>query len=266
MSQQYEKKSYHRGPRKKKKKQGIISTIVLIVALCVFGFSAFQLYQIFKGYKDGDDEYGDIQKVAITKEEPDEDGDEKYRVDFDELRKINPDVVAWIRFDQPEVINYPVVQGRDNEEYLHKTFKGYDNTVGTIFVNVGNHPDFNDRNTIIYGHYMYNGTMFNELEEYKDEAFYKENPFFYIYTPDGAELKYQIYSAGSVVDTSESYTYEFADDASFEHFIETTKSISWYDTGLIPNTEDRIVTLSTCTKENNENRTVIHGVLVEVTH
>ena len=53
-------------------------------------------------------------------------------MDFDALRQINPDVVAWIRFDEPAVINYPVVQGSDNSEYLSKTFKGYDNTVGTI--------------------------------------------------------------------------------------------------------------------------------------
>ena len=91
-------------------------------------------------------------------------------VDFDALRQINPDVVAWIRFDEPAVINYPVVQGSDNSEYLSKTFKGYDNTVGTIFVNAYNHADFNDRNTIIYGHYMYNGTMFNELEQYHEKS------------------------------------------------------------------------------------------------
>lgn len=79
-------------------------------------------------------------------------------------------MVAWIRFDEPAVINYPVVQGSDNSEYLSKTFKGYDNTVGTIFVNAYNHADFNDRNTIIYGHYMYNGTMFNELEQYHEKV------------------------------------------------------------------------------------------------
>lgn len=264
MSQKHEKKAYHRGPRKKKEKRGIFGTVILIVALCVFGFSAFQLFQIFKGYKTGEDEYDDLQKVAITKEETDEDGKKSYTVDFDALREINPDVVAWIRFEEPAVINYPLVQGRDNEEYLHKTFKGYDNTVGTIFINVGNHPDFNDVNTIIYGHYMYNGTMFNELEEYKEEAFYKAHPFFYIYTPDGLERKYQIYSAGEVLDTSEGYTYEFADDAAFEHFVQTTKAASWYDTGLIPAVGDRIVTLSTCTRESNDNRTAIHGVLVEV--
>ena len=152
---------------RRKKKGGIISTVILIVAICVFAFSAFQLYKIFNGYHKGESEYDDLVKLAVTEDKgeqengtDDQDGS-RFSVDFDALRQINPDVVAWIRFDEPAVINYPVVQGSDNSEYLSKTFKGYDNTVGTIFVNAYNHADFNDRNTIIYGHYMYNGTMFN---------------------------------------------------------------------------------------------------------
>lgn len=126
---------------RRKKKGGIISTVILIVAICVFAFSAFQLYKIFNGYHKGESEYDDLVKLAVTEDKgeqengtDDQDGS-RFSVDFDALRQINPDVVAWIRFDEPAVINYPVVQGSDNSEYLSKTFKGYDNTVGTIFVN-----------------------------------------------------------------------------------------------------------------------------------
>ncbi len=185
-------------------------------------------------------------------------------MDFDALRQINPDVVAWIRFDEPAVINYPVVQGSDNSEYLSKTFKGYDNTVGTIFVNAYNHADFNDRNTIIYGHYMYNGTMFNELEQYHEKSFWEKYPSFYIYTPDGNVATYQIYSVGVVKDTSEGYTYQFADDAAFASFLEATKASSLYDTGVEVGNDSQIVTLSTCTREGNDDRTIVHGVRVNV--
>ena len=256
------RKKYHRG-RRKKRKGGIVSTIILIIALIVFTVSAFQLFRIYSGYHKGEVEYEDLSDIAITVEKDEDDG-ERYQVDFDELRKINPDVVAWIRFEEPAVISYPVVQGKDNDEYLHKTFKGYDNTVGTIFVNAYNHPDFNDKNTIIYGHYMNNGTMFNELEKYHKEEFWKEHPYFYIYTPDGAQIKYQIYAAGVVKDTSEGYTYQFEDDAAFESFISATKASGYYDTGVEVGTDAQIVTLSTCTRANNDDRTVIHGVKVEV--
>lgn len=252
-----ERKKYHRG-RRKKKKGGIVSTVILIVAVIVFVVSAFQLGKIYYGYSKGKTEYHDLEETAISTK------DDRFRVDFDALREINPDVVAWIRFDEPSIINYPVVQGKDNEEYLDKTFKGYENTVGTIFVNVDNHPDFNDKNTIVYGHRMNNKTMFNRLEEYKDQEFYKKYPFFYIYTPDGAEIKYQIYSVGVVKDTSESYTYQFADDATFESVIAATKGASLYDTEVSPGTDAQIVTLSTCTKDNNDERLVVLGMKVTV--
>lgn len=255
-----ERKKYHRGRRKKKRKSGIVSALVLIAALAVFVFSAWQLFKIYSGYHKGESEYKELEQLAVTTKKEDGSGEERYRVDFDALRKINPDVVGWIRFEEPNVINYPVVQGKDNSEYLYKTFKGYDNTVGTIFVNADNHPDFSDKNTIIYGHYMYNGTMFNELEKYKKEDFWKEHPYFYMYTPDGAEIRYHIYAAGIVKDTAENYTCQFADDAAFASFLETTADSSAYSTGVVPGTDAQIITLSTCTKENNNNRMVIHAV------
>ena len=227
---------------RRKKKGGIISTVILIVAICVFAFSAFQLYKIFNGYHKGESEYDDLVKLAVTEDKGEQENG----------------------FDEPAVINYPVVQGSDNSEYLSKTFKGYDNTVGTIFVNAYNHADFNDRNTIIYGHYMYNGTMFNELEQYHEKSFWEKYPSFYIYTPDGNVATYQIYSVGVVKDTSEGYTYQFADDAAFASFLEATKASSLYDTGVEVGNDSQIVTLSTCTREGNDDRTIVHGVRVNV--
>ncbi|MDY5845898.1 MAG: class B sortase [Bariatricus sp.] len=260
------KKVPHRGRRKRKKRYRItagtiVSKIILIIALAVFAYSAFQLFEIYYGYHEGEAEYEEIEKAAIS---IDNEEDDRYRVDFDALKEINPDVVAWIRFDEPAIINYPVVQGQDNEEYLHKTFKGYDNTVGSIFVNVDNNPDFSDRNTIIYGHHMNNGTMFNELEKYEDKEFWEKYPCFYIYTPDGAQLKYHIYSVGIVKDVADNYMYQFADDDIYQKFLNTTKESALYDTGIIPDLTSKIVTLSTCTKANNDERLVVHGLLAEV--
>lgn len=260
----------HARRSRRRKKGGIISTVILIVALCVFAFSAFQLYKIFNGYHKGESEYEDLVNLAVTEEQNGQEDEKdipdgsRFSVDFDALRQINSDVVGWIRFDEPAVINYPVVQGSDNSEYLSRTFKGYDNTVGTIFVNAYNHADFNDRNTIIYGHYMYNGTMFNELEQYHEKSFWEKYPYFYIYTPDGNVNTYQIYSVGVVKDTSEGYTYQFADDEAFASFLEATKASSLYDTGVEVGNDSQIVTLSTCTRESNDNRTIVHGVKVDV--
>ena len=111
----------HRGRREKKKKAGMLSNIILIVALAVFCVSAFQLVKIVGGYAKGRDEYKKIQSIAINKE--DSEPEKGFSVDFDELKGINPDTVGWIRFyPEPSIINYPIVQTTDNEKYLEYSF------------------------------------------------------------------------------------------------------------------------------------------------
>ncbi|MDY5986253.1 MAG: class B sortase, partial [Lachnoclostridium sp.] len=236
--------------------------IVLVVAIAVFCVSGFQLYKIMSGYHKGKAEYDKILEIAVEEKEPEEEGQEdSFRVNFDELLAINPDTVGWIRFSpEPSQINYPVVQGDDNDLYLHKTFSANDNTVGAIFVNVYNNPDFNDRNTIIYGHRMNDNSMFHDLAKYEDKSFWESNPYFYIYTPDGREITYHIYSTGVVKDVSDTYLTEFASDEEYQAFLNMTKEVAAYDTGVEVGTDDVIVTLSTCTKASNDDRFVVRGV------
>lgn len=255
-----EKKRYHRGRRKNKKKKSVVSNIILIVSIVVFCVSAFQLFNIYNGYHEGKSEYDNVKKLAIESD-PAEDGGDKFLVNFDELLKINPDTVGWLRFyPEPAQINYPLVQGKDNSLYLNKTFSANENTVGAIFVNVYNHADFNDRNTIIYGHRMNDSSMFHDLSKYEDKAFWEANPYFYIYTPDGREITYHIYSAGVVLDTSDTYLTEFASDEDYQAFLDMTKEVAAYDTGIEVDVQDQIVTLSTCTKASNHDRFVVRGV------
>lgn len=251
-----------RKEERRQKKGGIISTIVLVVAIAVFCVSGFQLYKIMSGYHKGKAEYDKILEIAVEEKEPEEEGQEdSFRVNFDELLAINPDTVGWIRFSpEPSQINYPVVQGDDNDLYLHKTFSANDNTVGAIFVNVYNNPDFNDRNTIIYGHRMNDNSMFHDLAKYEDKSFWESNPYFYIYTPDGREITYHIYSTGVVKDVSDTYLTEFASDEGYQAFLNMTKEVAAYDTGVEVGTDDVIVTLSTCTKASNDDRFVVRGV------
>ena len=158
------KKRRSRRRRKKKQSGNIVSNIVLVIAIAVFCVSGFQLFKIFKGYYDGRSEYDKVRELAVEDENPDEgeDGGDapRFNVDFDELLRINPDTIGWIRFaPEPSIINYPVVQGKDNDEYLHKTFSANENTLGAIFLNVDNNPNFNDKNSIVYGHRMRDGSI-----------------------------------------------------------------------------------------------------------
>ena len=193
------------------------------------------------------------------------DDKEKFRVDFDELMKINDDTVGWIRFyKEPSQINYPVVQGEDNDLYLHKTFSANENTLGAIFVDAAASSDFTDKNTIIYGHRMKDGSMFRKLEEYKDKDFWKENPYFYIYTPDGKTRTYTVFSAAVVKDTADQYNLTYATDEAFESYLKMCKEDSAYDTGTEVNAQSQIVSLSTCTNVREDERFLLQGVLTAI--
>ena len=257
------KKKHHRGRRKKKGGSSIVSNIILVIAIVVFAVSAYKLYGIFSEYNKGDKEYQKIQDLVINTEKKDDTKEETFSVDFEKLLEMNSDVVGWIRFDEPSEINYPVVQGRDNEEYLKRTFEANTNKLGTLFVDVNNPGDFSGRNTFIYGHNMKNGSMFAQLLKYKDDSFYKEHPYFYIYTPDGKVRTYEIFSAGVVKDTSDSYIMDYADDAAFQTYIDYIKQQSAYPTSAEVTTASKIVSLSTCTNVRDDERFLVHGVMIK---
>ena len=249
------------GKKKKKKQSHLVSNIVLTISIAVFIVAAFQLFRIGKGYQDGRTDYKEIQELAVEKKKDKKSGEDQFVVDFQKLTDKNPDVIGWIRFDpEPSVINYPIVQGKDNEEYLHKTFTKNENGLGAIFLNVDNSSNFADKHSVIYGHRMKDGSMFRHLQDYEKKSFWKKNPHFYIYTPNGRVITYRVYSAGEVLETSDIYKTDFMDGKAYEGFIDQTRKDSIYETGVKVRTADKVVTLSTCTRSSDNHRFVVHGV------
>lgn len=255
--------------RHPKRKTNVISNIILVFAVVIFIFSAYKLYTIYGEYNKGDKEYQSIIEDVVSIEESEEmadteegDSEEKavFQVDFAKLQSINKEVVGWIRFENPSKISYPIVQAEDNDKYLTETVEGKKNSSGAIFMDANNTADFSDRNTFIYGHNMKNGSMFGQLRKYKSYDFYKENPYFYIYTPSGEEIKYQIYAVSIVEDTSESYNKYYTNDDEYLNYLEYVKSISRYDTGVEVTAQSQLVSLSTCTNVTETQRLLVHGV------
>ena len=252
---------------KKKKKQkraafNFASGGVLIIAACVFIFSLYQLITMLIPYYSGGEEYDKIKNIAITAAEE----GKGFTVDFDALLKENEDTVAWIRFDEPAVINYPVVKSADNNEYLTKTFTANDNKLGAIFVDMRNSNDFSDKNTFIYGHHLnVGGEMFSELLKYENESFCKKHPNFYIYTPDGKVRTYKVFSAGVVKDTADNYKLDYATDADYEAYLKLCEESSNYKVEDVELTaQSQIVSLSTCTNVRDDERFLVQGVLTAV--
>ena len=245
--------------------------IILVIALLVFLYSGYQLFLIFSEYNKGEKEYETIIDEVITEEiaeeEPEDNKEERetkviFKVDFNKLFSINKETVAWIRFDNPEKISYPIVKTGDNDKYLRTTFEGKKNSSGAIFMDAANMSDFTDRNTFIYGHNMKNGSMFGQLRKYKNQAFYKENPYFYIYTPDGKEIKYQVFAVGIVEDTDKSYMRSYADDEEYLGYLGHLQKVSRYRTGVEVDAQSQIISLSTCTNVTDTQRLLVHGVRI----
>lgn len=183
------------------------------------------------------------------------------QVDFDSLRAVNPEIVAWLTIDGTN-INYPITQHSDNDYYLHHLFTGEWNSSGCLFMDCNSQADFAERHTIIYGHHMDNGSMFQNLMGYKDQSFYDAHPTAQFFTPGGA---YTVeFFAGYVTGVGgDAWQQDFASDAEFGEWLKNAKEKSLVESPVTPTAADRIVTLSTCSYEFYNARFVVHGVVSE---
>lgn len=182
-------------------------------------------------------------------------------VDFDSLSDINEDVIAWIYVEGTN-INYPIVQGEDNDYYLHYTFTGEENRVGSIFMDYRCENDFTGRNSVIYGHRLSDKTMFTALKNYKKQWYYNTYPNYVIVTPEKNYLV-KIFSGYVATVKDEAWQVNFDSDEEFEVWLKNTKAKSLFKSNVTPKATDHIITLSTCTYEFDNARFVLFGVLTE---
>lgn len=177
----------------------------------------------------------------------------------EDLSKINSDFKFWLSVENTN-INYPVVQSKDNSYYLDKDFYKKDSISGTLFMDYRN-KSIDDKNIIIYGHNMKNKTMFNNLNKFKDADFFKKNNKIKI-TLNGKEFLYDVFSAYIVESDYDYLKTNFNNESDYQNYINDITSKSLYKSPIKVNSNDKIVTLSTCTYEFDDARMVIHGRLI----
>ncbi len=237
--------------------------VVFLGSAGVIGYVMWQYHLSDKTYADASDRF--------TKDPP-------KTVDFAALRAENPDVIGWI-YCEGTVIDYPVLQGKDNDEYLHHDYTGDYNINGSIFVDADNRAGFVDSNTIIYGHHMNSGSMFASLEKWTDQEYYEEHPVMWLLTP---EQNYQIvlFSGHHLSSRSEEYEIIHTPGQQMDallakaqkesDFNMTTRYAEQLDTstlspGVQLDPQGRYVMLSTCAYVFNNARYALHGELVPIT-
>lgn len=178
-------------------------------------------------------------------------------MDFDKLKELNADTVAWITFND-EVIDYPVVQGDDNKFYLTHLFNREWGKAGTIFIDVTNAPDFSDQNTLVFGHHMNNGSMFANIEKYQKQAYYEQYPTMALYTPQG-DSTVEWFAGYAISPYRIPTTFETGEE--FIAHVEHAKSKSHFQADVEVGPEDRIITLVTCTYGWEDARYILVGVI-----
>lgn len=251
--------------------------LIIVIVVCVAAISIYLIQE-----KNAAEVYEDMQSESVSipteiQETEDAKTIENKRiwpdipeVDFDTLWETNIDICAWIYVPGTQV-NYPVLRNTQTADlydsyYLQHTVDKSEGLPGAIYMEPCNMPDFTDKNMVLYGHHMKNGSMFASLDDYLDETFMEENSYVYIVTPQ-KNVVYQVFAAVTYDDTHIMRNYDFTVDESYQTYLDSIvsngneKDVLSEDIEVT--TQDRVITLSTCVKNHDDKRLLVVAVLVD---
>ena len=213
----------------------------------------------------------EIHDIAYNTDEVSEDGNAPSTQNWDALKKINKEIVGWITLDGTK-IDYPVLEHKgDNaysQYYLNRTYKKSYSSYGSVFIDYRSKESVKSKNVILHGHNIRDGSMFNALMGYGDLKgnlnFYKKHPVIEFNTPE-ADGQYKIISVFKTStlyehDNGEFFNYmqgSFLSDAEFMNYVYNVRIRSMINCPVMVNEDDQLLTLSTCSYEFTNFRTVV---------
>lgn len=246
-----------------------IALAVFVCALAALGYIGYTYYHADKEYQDvasqafdaaaADAAAGDAGDATLL-------GD--LSVDWDYLRSVNPDVVAWVYIPGTRV-NYPVVQGADNEEYLHRSFSGetgFAARAGSIFMDAANASDASDANTVLYGHHMRDGSMFACLSnDLSNDGPFNDHRTVYVLTP---AMNYRCTTFSLVLTNASDAIVEtsFATPDTRVAYVadkESRSVVTPSDGFPDPAAVQKLFTLATCDYQESNGRAVLFAQVVD---
>lgn len=233
----------------------IVKIMLLLICLVIFIISLYKVYD-YLAQKSANKKINEelIEKAVIKQEiEDGKDNNDSLpiSIDFSKLKEENKDIIAWI-YSEGTPINYPIVQTDNNLYYLSRMINKDYNKAGTIFMDYRNNADFSDNNTIIYGHNMKSDMMFGTITNYTNQDYYEKHKEMYLFT-ENKNFKIKLLSGYIVPENSNIYNL----DNSFEFINEN----STFKSDIDVSSNDRLITLSTCSYEYEKARYILIGIL-----
>ncbi len=234
-----------------------LSAAVLIFSLC-------RIVTELNNYRDARNVYSQLARDSVT-EPPADDTDAEaptaeavpISVDFDALREQYPDLCGWL-YCENTAINYPIMQGDDNDEYLRALPDGTYSAGGSLFVDYRANADFTDLRTVIYGHNMYDGSMFSALSDYADDAYAAAHDTLFLLTPSDS-LRLEVIAGLRVSYTCDLYS-PLQTPEQLAEFIASARNDSFF-TPMHINTEySAVCCLSTCVHNSTARTVIICGI------
>lgn len=253
------KDSNKKKPGSKPAKKGfsnILSTILLIVGIALLIAAAIMFGKTQVDYYAQDVINQELAAYTTVPEKK----DEAPVVDWAGLKAVNSQVVGWIQIPGSQ-INYPVYQTTDNEYYLHTNAKGEWSIGGQIFMDYENNPNgLIDQQTILYGHHMRNGSMFQFIGALNDQStFNKVETIWYVTPTQTYELE-PVFTYHTDEDDDEVRQFNFTSVDEFRSYLKDRLSravSSRSDAAEVISRAEHVLTLFTCNYTDQYGRTML---------
>lgn len=230
----------------------ILSIMAGILILLMLSYGMYSLWDTYKIYANS------FADEELLKFRPTDDGEDNPTLK--DLKKLNPDVKAWIQVPKTN-IDYPVVQGQDDMEYINKNVYGEFELSGAIFLSCLNKDDFSDPYNLLYGHNMKNGGMFADVADFTNKEYFETHQKGKLYLTDATrKIRFfacmKVTAADAKIYHPDGYRKENLKD--LLDYIQAN-AVQYRDVNVAD--ENSLIALSTCSEAETNGRVVLIGKL-----
>ena len=228
----------------------ILSFLAIILMVVMLSFGGYSLWDTYVTMS------GAFLKNDLLKYKPSLDNPEETRLSLQELMAINPDTRGWITLDGTH-IDYPMVQGRDDMEYVNKDVMCEFSLSGSIFLSAKNKADFSDPYMLTYGHHMDNGGMYGDVMEFIEKDYFDKHLTGHLFLPDGKARKLEVFAVIEC-DAYDRMIYDVEEKKG--HVMELVEYLKNHATNIRDigmKESDQIMALSTCVSVETNGRAVV---------